>query len=174
MVVMKKKTPQWRRSLQRGKQFKPRKRAECYEVRKRAFKAMEDLTFILQEIKVNASDPGKEFSLIFKDEQRYFRMIRACKDAYDESFKSRMRLFRPEDLDLVQTACAFAGIEIHSKRQLSDRHFRQKILEQLKKTPYPRQEIRDQLDKDNLQYEDEATCFDYLIRRQQERHPGPI
>lgn len=95
---------------------------------------MDDLVFILQRIKNVSEHPEREYALIFKDETRYFSMIAACHHAYDESYKSHLKLFNPEHIPIIQDICLEAGIKMPSAQQLSQPHIRDKLLAELKKT----------------------------------------
>jgi hypothetical protein len=122
---------------------------------------MDDLTFILQEIKANASDPEAEFYLIFKDEECYFRMIRVCRDAYDESFKSRKKAFDFKYYTWIAAACEQAGVRYsYSKRQLADRHIRAKIEAELKN-----KSAAWWYEKAELPHSEKVTWWDWLTER---------
>ena len=113
-----------------------RKKVEL--LRNKAKKSMKTLTGALKEIKTERLKTGKEtlvpkdYALIFEDEDVYFNMLNACNSAYNESYKSGLKLFSPENIDSIQMATISSGIKIPSKRQLSDIRFRNKVLAELR------------------------------------------
>jgi hypothetical protein len=107
-----------------------KERKRRHDLRERAKKAMADITTILETLQKTAGHPERDFAKIFQDEAFYFRMVRVCHSAYEKSYKSNMKLFSPENLRAIQYECWAAGL-FPSAKQLSDRHFRSRILEEL-------------------------------------------
>jgi len=142
----------WKKSLEAGGASKlslGAERKKRFDLRKRAQEAMEELTLILNKLGENADHPEREYALIFEDEERYFDMLQACHRAYEESYKTPLKLFNPRDLSIIQMACLVNDIPTPSKKQLSERHYRNEILKQLKKTKTG----------------DGTSCYEYLRQR---------
>lgn len=100
------------------------------DLRERAKKIMAKLTVTLESIQKISKHPERDFARIFQDEKVYFRMIEACNSAYEKGCESIMGLFNPANLEAIQFECWAAGLR-PSAKQLSDRHFRNRILKEL-------------------------------------------
>jgi hypothetical protein len=57
-------------------------------------------------------------------------MLNMLNYAYEESYRSKLKLFSPENLDKLQLACQIAGFR-PSKKQLSERHYRSRLYRKL-------------------------------------------
>ena len=101
------------------------------DIRKRAQQAMDDLTLIFEQLPKNSKHPDRHYAMIFQNENRYFKLLEAMNKAYEESYKSKMKLFAPENLNVIQSVCLEAGMPVRSKRQLSNRRFRNKLFAEL-------------------------------------------
>lgn len=123
----------WKAFLQGKRKLKPgAERNMLYEIRKRAQENMQELTDIISGIRNVSKHPEREYARIFKDEKVYHEMRAVLYQAYFESYRSTLKLYLPENLDAITIACARAGIPLQSKKQLADRHIREKVLNRLK------------------------------------------
>lgn len=127
----------WKQFLKKEVKLSPNAEHNMrFEIRHRAQQAMEDLTFILDSLK----EPGvskhreRDYALIFQDEDLYFRMIQACHNAYDESYKSKLKLYVPEHMSIIWKICLEAGIKVPPmEKMFSNRNIKDRILSQLEK-----------------------------------------
>jgi len=102
-----------------------------FEIRKRAQREMDDLIFILEQLQKNSKHPDLQFMRIFRDEDRYFRLLKTLSDAYDLSLRPSRRLLDPQHLPITQDALSKAGLGYYSKTQLKDTRLRERLLEKL-------------------------------------------
>lgn len=106
--------------------------------RSKVIRAMQTISDVLNQIKTS-ENPEREYALIFKDEPIYFRMLKALYWAYDESYRSKLKLFSSlEDLTEIQHACMWAGWKTPpTLRYLSERHNKTRIMKKLREQKMP-------------------------------------
>jgi hypothetical protein len=127
----------------------PKQRQVRFDIRKKAKTAIKNLTDSMNMIKT-LDNPERDYAEIFREDKPYFKMLEACRSAYSMSFKSTNQLRRvdPEEflIAIQHSWISYTNPEIISEKtmpsakQLSNRRFRNKILEQIEKDPveYPR------------------------------------
>lgn len=135
------------------------KRKQRYKLRRRIVNHMTGLAAIIGEIRKVSSSPERDFALIFKDESVYSRMRETLHVAFMENLNYKPKLVTLEYKELIRDTCISAGLkEVPSNKQLSDRHYRARLLESLDriKSPYGKnswykvlceREVNNRLDK---------------------------
>ena len=106
------------------------------KIRRKTFRALEDLTLIFEELQKVSRHPGRDYAIILQDENRIFKLLEAINKAYKLSVEFNIRSFSPEHLPILQDAFSRAGMGYYSKTQLKDTRLRLKLLEQLPKQYY--------------------------------------
>jgi hypothetical protein len=110
-----------------------RERKMLFDIRKRAIRAVEELTFILRNLPNVSDNPEADYARIFRDEKSFVDFFNECRRSFYYSFKSKTRLFAQENRDALLTACSISGITIRGERALANRHYRAELWEELKK-----------------------------------------
>jgi len=109
------------------------KRKQRYKLRRSIISHMKSLTDEIRKIRKVSSSPERDFALIFKDESVYTQMLPTLHTAYMTSFKSKMKLLTIEDNRDIQSVCLSAKSKCPSDKQLSDRHYRARLLRSLER-----------------------------------------
>jgi hypothetical protein len=94
---------------------------------------MQDLVSIIKEIRQVSNHPEREFTRIFEDESVYSRMLETLHVAFMEIFNYKTKLVTPEYKEAIRHTCISAGLKVPSNKQLSDRHYRARLLESLER-----------------------------------------
>lgn len=114
----------------------PKERKMRFDLRKKAQQSINDVTHALEKIsKLHNSE--KDYALIFQDDKFYFDMLKACNSAYSESYKSLVKIRQnPEEfLDALQVYSMRVGLRVHSKKQLLNQRYQNKVIAELRKNP---------------------------------------
>ena len=104
-----------------------------FEIRGRAVHAMEDLIFILKNIKNVSKKPERDFAKIFNNDKQFISLIETLHWAYDESYKAPVKLAAEESWQILETALLTAGLGFKSNKALYNADYRLEMVRRLRR-----------------------------------------
>lgn len=102
-----------------------------HAIRERAKQNMEDLIFILENIKNVSPNVQKDFAKIFHDDKQYFKLLKVLDVAWRQSYSGTVKLATEEAWNKLYNAAMEAGLGVYSSKRKYDRNHRLNLMKRL-------------------------------------------